>query len=483
MVTGRGLTRKVIRGGVWNTAGSLGDRLLGLVRTVILARLLLPADFGLLGISLATIGSLQSITHLGIGPALIQRREVDAPVLNTVWVLSILRGLLLCLILVLSAPYAASFFKEPRVIPIIRFLALNQFLIGLQSIGVFLLEKELDFKRRSLFNLLAGVFTTMVSVIAAFILGNVWALVWGELAGGAIRLVLSYHFHPFRPRFDLNFRIARELFSYGRHIFVFQIILYLLLQGDDLIVGRFLGPVALGYYTLAYQLACLPATMISGSISGVTFPAYAKLQDSVDDLRTAYLRTIRLVGFLTIPAAGFLFIFATEIISVVFGPRWLPMVPVMRALCFFGVFRSLNTTFGALFQGIGKPDLLKKITFWQLVWFAAIVYPCLTHLGFVGIAVAITSASLFAALLASRGLKRWVQVGLTTVLGSLAGPLISGLLVGAGGYAAARLFNLASVFPLVAVFLGYCVLYLVSIRIINRGLFQEVQSLVRQVFV
>ena len=476
------LTQKVARGGIWNTIGTVGERGLGLVRTTVLARLLLPADFGLLGFALTLISGLHSLTTTGIQPALIQRRDVSAPVLNTAWLLSILRGFFLCTVLVASAPLAANFFNEPMVTPIIRILALNQIFAGFRNIGFVLLEKELDFRRRAYFDLLAALLTTAVSIGAALLWRNVWALVIGEASGSIIRFILSYHVHPYRPRLNWDFRIARGLFNYGKHILAFRIVDYLQISGDDLLVGKFLGPAALGFYTLAYQIANIPATTISRSVTGVTFPAYAKLQDEPDLLCTAYLRTIRLVAFLSIPAGLVLLVFAPQLTQTVFGSRWLPMVPALKLLCIFGVFRSLGYTTSPVFQAVGQPNILRNIGLCQFLWFAVAIYPCLIYSGIVGVAFVVTSGILLFDLLALWHLSRLIGLRPFALLKSLLGPGLAAGLAAGLGYGLGQIADLNSILRLTAALVACGFFYIFWIWIVDRSQIQEVRTLLQQVF-
>ncbi len=456
--------------------------MLGLVRTVILARLLLPGDIGLVHLALSVIGGLHAFATTGLQPALIHRRDVDAAVLNTAWVISTLRGVLLCAILVGVAPFLADFFNQPLVGPIIRFLALNQILDGLRNIGFVLFQKELDFKRRATFYLLAGFLTTVVSAGAALLLRNVWALVIGEMFGGLIRLYLSYRIHPYRPKLKWDSKIALELFNFGKHILAFRIIDYFLLSGDDLLVGRFLGPEALGFYAYAYVIANLPATVISTSVTGVILPVYAKLHDETTALPATFLRTFRFVGFLSFPSGLLMLALAPQLTRILLGETWLPMVPGLRVLCIFGVLRSFGFMYGALFQGIGSPDRLKNIAFWQLVSTAVVIYPCLTRFGLVGVATAVTFGIFIFDLLLSLQLKRLIGVTPLRLLSSVSRPLIAAITVSVLVNILTQNVILDSPLPFLAVLLVCCVTYLIAIAILDRGLTQEILEMLRHTF-
>ena len=479
--TGGTLFQRVIQGGFWVTVSSTGERLLGLIRTIVLARLLLPEDFGLLGIALTLISGVHAFTITGLRAAIIQRKDVDDVVLSTAWLIGVIRGVILCGFLVAAAPVAAYFFNEPRVTPIIQLLALNQIFKGLQNVGLFLLDKELDFKQRTYFDLWAGVLTTTVSITAAFILQNVWALVIGEMAGSIIRLILSYRIQPFRPRFRFDKKIAKELFDFGKHILSTRVILFFLLQGDDVAVGKFLGTGALGHYTLAYQLANLPATAISGSIASVTLPAYAKKQDDPKALRSAYLRTVSLLGLIALPASAILILIAPELVETLYGETWLPMVPAMQVLCIFGLFRVINTTFGSLYQGLGHPDKLRNFTFWQFVFLIAIIYPCLLMWDLIGVGIAVTLANILVFVLAVRGLPNILPVGFTDLVRGLYAPLLATCIASFCTWVLLTLMSAGLILTLILGGISFGLFYLLFLWLIKPNLVGEIRTIVEQV--
>jgi len=208
--------------------------------------------------------------------------------------------------------------------------------------------------------------------------------------------------HPYRPRLRLEGAKAKELYSFGQWVLGSSILIFLLTQGDDALVGKVLGVAALGFYQMAYLISNLPATEITHAISQVSFPAYSKLQDDLPKLREAYLKTLQLTAFVSIPLAGGIFILGPEFIRIFLGAKWTPMVPAMRALCIFGVTRSINATLGPLFQGMGEPQAMTKASGIQLMIMATIIYPLTTNWGILGTSVAVVIPNLFAMVYLSR---------------------------------------------------------------------------------
>ena len=210
------LAQKAVQGGFWVFLSFSFGKVLNFIRIIILARLLLPSDFGLMGLAMLSIGAIEVFTTTGIIQALIQRKECDEEVLNTGWVISILRGFLLFLILFFGAPYIARFFDNSLLTSILRIISITFLFSGFSNIGLILLPRELDFKRKTYFNLATSLLTTIVIITLAFILRTVWALVIGLVIGSVIGLIASYFIHPFRPKIRFNLQISKELLGFGK---------------------------------------------------------------------------------------------------------------------------------------------------------------------------------------------------------------------------------------------------------------------------
>lgn len=386
------------------------NRIMDLIRTIVLARLLSPDDFGVMGIALLVLSTLDTFSQTGFMAALIQRKGNIREYLDAAWSFSILRGTLIFILLFITAPWIAGFFESPASQPVIRAIAISILLKGMINIGVVYFQKELEFHREFVYQLSGTVANLAVAIPAAILVRNVWALVIGLLAGSGIRLVASYLVHPFRPRFSLGWGKAKDLFDFGRYIFARSILLFILTQGDDAFVGKILGTAALGYYQLAYRLSNLSATEITHVVSQVTFPAYAKIQDQTLKLTKALSRTLRITSLIAMPVAAGLAAIAPELVEVIFGEKWLPMVPSMQVLCLFGVMRSITASFGPVFQAVARLDIPLKINVFQLIVLGLLIYPLSDRWGILGTALSVTimlGASIY---LFSRGIANLLGI-------------------------------------------------------------------------
>jgi len=386
---GKNLSQRTVRGGFWVFSLRIVQQIFGLARLIILARILAPHDFGLMGIALLTMSTLETFSQTGFQAALIQKKKDIESYLDGVWTVLILRGLALFGILYFAAPLAASFFDAPEAKPIIQVIGISVLLQAFTNIGVIYFQKELEFNKEFIYQFAGTLADFIVAVSAVLILRNVWALVLGLLAGNAARCFVSYIIHPYRPHLSLDLGKAKELFGFGKWILGSSILIFLITQGDDIFVGKLLGATMLGFYQLAYRISNMPATEITHVISQVTFPAYSKLQDNIPKLREAYLKVLKVTAFLSFPIAGLIFVLAPDFTKIFLGEKWMPMVPAMQVLVLAGLFRSIAATTGPIFHAVGKPKIDTRWQIARLFVIAVLIYPCTIKWGILGTSVVV----------------------------------------------------------------------------------------------
>jgi len=426
---GQSLSQRAVRGGIWVFALRITRRILGMGRTIILARLLAPSDFGLMGIAGLAMSTLDIFSRTGFGTALIQKKEDTDKYLNTAWTISVLRGVVLFAILFFSAPLIAVFFKNAEVTPILKVIAISFLLGGLTNIGIIYFQKELDFGKQFIYQLSRTIASISVSITLAFILRNVWVLVYAMLAGGIVGLVTSYSLHPYRPKISLDTKKIKDLFSFGKWMLGSSIIIFLATQGDDAFLGKVLGVTALGFYQMAFNLSNMPVTEITHVISQVAFPAYSRLQDDLSKLKEAYLKILQLTTFISMPLAAGIFILAPDLTWILLGQKWMPMAPALRVLAISGLIRSVTAVGGALFLGIGKPNEDFRMNVLRVLTLAISIYPLTKIWGITG-----TSLSVVLAIFAT--IPVWLKVSmretnlkLMCIVKALLFPLVSSVVM------------------------------------------------------
>jgi O-antigen/teichoic acid export membrane protein len=420
---GGNLSQKAVRGVIWVFALRAFIRLFSVARAAILARLLAPNDFGMFGIAMLAISTLEKFSQTGFETALVQKTENMNQYLDTAWTVLILRGLLSAFLLFGIAPYVADFFNEPMAKSLLRVLGLSLVFKGFSNIGTIYFRKELDFHKQFVFQLLSTLVDLGVAIAAAFMLRSAWALVYGLLAGSFVGMVSSYLVHPYRPRLAFDRQKAKDLFKFGRWILGSTVLIFLATQGDDIFLGKMLGVTALGLYQMAFTIASIPSTEITRVISQVSFPVYAKLQTNLLELRRAYLMTLQVTALLAFPLAVSILALASDITQVFLGNQWLHIIPTLQVLSVFGLIRSFGATTGPIFNGTGHPEIPAKLVILEVVILAALIYPLVSLWGIAGAAWATLIAILVTQIVGGIKLVRLIKLEPLAFLSKLGIPL------------------------------------------------------------
>lgn len=376
---------QTVKSGIWAVGTNVGSRGLQLVMMIILARLLTPRAIGLMGIALVTYSALDRFSRLGLDTALVQRPETNVDeYLDTTWMLQMARGVLIAAVLYVSAPFAASFFDEPSVEPVLRAICISALVAGMYNPSILYFKKSLDLHKKFAFNMSGAVTQFVVAVALAFVLENVWAIVYGFIAADVAKLVASYVLDDRRPALGFDREQAWELFSYGKWLTATSAISFLLISGDDWVVGWLLPTAALGIYQMGYRLGKTPTMELSRSLSTVAFPVYSKLQGDSDALTDAVNKTVRVLSFASFPAAVGVVLTADPFVRGFLGEQWLPVIPVMQIVAVYGAFSSLTSAFNDIWNALGHPDYNTKINLLRLALTGALIYPATTRYGIVG---------------------------------------------------------------------------------------------------
>lgn len=384
------LKQRMAKGVAWVSAATVGAKVISVVTTLILARLLSPSDFGVVALASIVMNALYLFNDLGIGPAIIHSKRDRDKVASTALILMPLFGALLTLIAIMTAPFTANFLGNPSATNIIRILSFNLLFSSLAVVPNMLLEKDMAFRRKFIpdfFPVIAYLITT-VTLASVFKLGA-YSLAIGQLVQGIFLVILSWFVCTWRPRFGFDRAIARELWGFGKHILGGSIIAYLATNLDNMFVSRKSGPTQLGYYTLSYSIANLPATHMADMFSRVLFPSFITINDDLQVLKRAYVKSIQLVVLLTFPVLGLIAGLSYPFVKVILGDKWLPMAPILAALTIFTAFRILSSITGNLILAIGKPRIILTTGVISLINQVVALYIFVSVLGMGGLGAAI----------------------------------------------------------------------------------------------
>jgi O-antigen/teichoic acid export membrane protein len=335
------LTHQVLSGLFWTASGKAARSAFSVLVLVVLARLISPADFGVVSAAMIVIAFSAIFAQLGLGPALVQRPELEPRHLRTAFAASVYFGLLLGGIVWVTAPLVADFFRMASLVPVLRALAWSFPLKSLGVVSESMMQRELQFRWLAIRDFASNaVGFGLVGPVLAVAGWGVWALVFAQLAFVGSNTVMLLVGRPPVIGVWPERRAFQELAYFGGGFTVARVANFLALQGDNLVVGRWLGPAALGIYGRAYQLMAGPAASIGDVLDTVLFPAMASVQDEVQRLAQAYRKGISFIALVVLPASVLVFGLAPELVSLLLGPQWTDVVLPLQILTAGMLFRT-----------------------------------------------------------------------------------------------------------------------------------------------
>ncbi|MBS0421279.1 MAG: oligosaccharide flippase family protein [Proteobacteria bacterium] len=346
----------------WTAVSTVGGTLITVGRAALLARLLSPDDFGLFGLVFFALSALSTLTDLGFARLIIVAKFEDAGqerrFLDTAWTAHLLRSIILAVLVVCFAvPYATSV-HEPRLIPLLVVSSAWLIVAALASPGSLLLYRQLEQRALALARLGSDLVGLLITAALAWSLPSPWVLVIGFLCGAALTTLASYVIHPYRPRFAWDGASFQRGFAQSRYIAIVTAMTFVTTQVDNYLVGRILGPAALGLYLFAYRLAALPVEMLQTVVNSVAMPAFARHRDDgasvlADQLRRVLVPTTALLCAGLLPAV----LLRDELVSLLGGDHWTAAGPLLVPLFLIAVLRCTAIQMGTLLQSVGRAQL------------------------------------------------------------------------------------------------------------------------------
>lgn len=347
---------RMIKGSFLYTISSVVVNVLGAFSMVILARLLTPADYGIFAIGAAVIAILSSITDLSIGQALIQRSEIDDDHINTAWTLNFLRVVPIGGVMFLISPLIATSFNDQRLTGVLIALTAGWMLTGFISPKITLFQRQLLFGQQVLINITQKLVSVIATIAIAVIYKSYWALVYGTMVSSLVTLVISYIVAPFMPRFTLKY--AREIFSFSAWVSLGQLINTLNWRIDYLLIGKFLNPHDIGYYSMGSNLALLPTREAITPLTKTLFPGFATMKDDLTRLRSAYSRAQNFVTAASLPVGVGMALLADPILRLMLGEQWLPAIFIVQTLSLIYAIQTIGTQVAPLAMALGETRLM-----------------------------------------------------------------------------------------------------------------------------
>lgn len=327
------LKRQAFVGVGWSAIERFSVQGVGFIVQIVLARLLTPADYGIVGMIAIFLQVSQVFIDSGFGNALIQKKECTEKDFSTVFFFNLLISVILYIALFLFSPAIAAFYNESILIPVTRFLALTLIFNALGIVQKTILVKTIDFKRQSYVSLTSAVVSGIIGIYLAYKGYGVWALCWQQLINSALSSLLYWLIVRWFPKYFIDAGSFRSLFGFGSKLLVSSIISVVYRNLYTIVIGKRFSTESLGYYSRAEQFAIFPSNNLGAIINRVAFPLLSKVQDNIPLLRDGYRRIIKYSSFLIFPLMIGLLSLANPLINVLLTDKWANVVPLLQILC------------------------------------------------------------------------------------------------------------------------------------------------------
>jgi lipopolysaccharide exporter len=374
----------------WMVLGRFGQRALGLVNTIVLARLLVPEDFGLVALATSVAVIIEVFGQFNFDLALIRDQNATRAHYDTAWTLNILRGLILGVVLLAAAEPIAWFFAEPRLSPVIMCLAIRPLIEGFYNIGIVDFRKHMMMHREFWLFLVSKLASLFLVIPLAYLWRSYWALIVGIISEQLVRLLLSYLLHKFRPRFDLT--KWRELFGFSKWLLGSAIVVAIGNRMDTFAVGKWGTPHEVGIYNISYEIASLPTTELVWPIARAVFPAYAKIAANTSAITAAYLRSLAIILGIASPLACGIAVTSDLLVPIIFGEKWLAAIPIIQILAVFGLARVFLSTDGPLLIAMNRPKTLAVLDASEIILLRIpLLLVAMAWFGIVGVAATLVA--------------------------------------------------------------------------------------------
>ncbi len=475
-----------ISGGAWMLTLQVFSQCITIIRTIIIARIITPKYYGILSIALLAMAIFNKLSESGFRAALIQKDKDNIDeYLNTAWSVGVIRNGILFLLLFISAPWLAQINIEPELTKlttnIIRAVSLSFLFSGFTNIATIYFQKEMNFNKTFILNFSALLLDTFISILFVIIYESIWALVAGRLAANLLKCLMSYFMHQYRPKFSLNSKLFKELWSFGKWIFVDNILMFIIVEGNKFFIWGLLGPTSLGLYQIADKHSRVPIIEFTSKFYEIFFPAYSMIQSDVKRLQNAYLK-ILLFTVQLFPAIGLIYCLSFDFTHLFLDANWYPIIDVIKILSISLLFIVTGTTFGPLFHATGRPDIAFKNRIFRFTIFIVLIYPLTKQWGINGAALTFLAANVITMpIVTIYIIKNIIKCSYITFLKPIIITLAATLILAMSIYLTKSLIetmNIIWFFVLIAIgIISYIICILSFDRIFKLGLLNGIQEI------
>ncbi len=381
-----GYSRDVIKGISWGSFLDLAGKGTSIIKIAILSRIFSPTEFGVFGIAILILGFLELLTETGINVFLVQEKDEVKKFLDTAWVVSIARGVLISLVLAIFSYPIALFFKTPQAHNVILAVSLVPFIRGFINPAIVTLQKSLRFKEDAIYRFAISLIGDISVVIFALTTHSVFSFVLGMIVSAILEIIITFIIVKERPKLKFEKEQLLRIIHRGKWVTAAYLFDYFFEHLDDLAIGRLLNAFSLGIYQQAYALSIVPLNVLAKQLGRVTFPIYVKFTEDKERIKRAFYKTLGYTFVTVAPFGIALFLLSDIAVRLVLGEKWLLAIPVLRVLSLFGVIRSITSLFYSVFLAYKKQNYVSIVTLVSILTLAIFIFPLTNMFGITGAA-------------------------------------------------------------------------------------------------
>lgn len=475
------LKQKTITGTIWSFIDRVGNSLIQLLLTIILARLLDPKDFGVIGMLIIFSSISRIIIDGGFNVALIRKQDCDNTLYSSVFYLNLIVSLLLYLILFLCSPFIAIFFNYPELELISKYYFLILPLYSLSIIQYVIIQKELDFKKYAYISLISIIISGFIGAFLAYNGYGVWALVWQAIINKILVSLLLWLNSKWRPNFIFSLNSIQSILKYSLNLLSTSLLIAVFNNLYALIIGKFFKAADLGFYTQSKQICTMPNITLISVIQRVIFPALSKIQDDNKRLKESYLKILRVMFLIISPLFLGLFAVANEFVLIVLSEKWLGAVPYIKILCLVAVIQPYINISHSLLKITDQTKLLLRIEFVRRIIILLTLLVTMRY-GIISILYGHLGVSLAAAITFTLVSGRKINLRYSEIISATAGYILISTLVAALIIFSSNLFFVSIYLKIISQILIAIIFYISLLRTFKMQAFYEVLTIVKPIF-
>jgi O-antigen/teichoic acid export membrane protein len=472
------LKKKTAKGVLWSSIERFSVQGIMFVVMIIMARLLTPNDYGLVGMLSVFIAISQSLIDSGFSQALIRKQDRTEVDNSTVFYFNIVVGIVLYLILFVCAPLISDFYNEPELTQVMRVVGIVLILNSLCIVQRALLTVNLNFRVQAKASLSAALISGIVGIATAYNGMGVWAIVFQQLTNYVINSALLWYFSKWAPKLVYSWKSFKELFSFGSKLLASGLIDTFYTNMYQLVIGKVFSASALGYYTRAHQFGSFPSSNITGILQRVTYPVLCTIQDDDSRLASVYRRFLRVSAFVVFPLMMGLSAVARPTILVLLKDQWLFAATLLQILCFSMMWYPIHAINLNLLQVKGRSDLFLKLEIWKKI--VGVIILCITiPMGLIAMCVGSFFSSMISLFINTYYTGKLINVGYVRQMRDLIPTFLLSVATGAIVYITINTVNVTPLLQLVIGIVEGVIFYIAAAKILRFTEFNELINIIR----